>query len=147
MRVRCNNDRSNYKTVVVLLDGEQLIFDGDQSEEFESVNQSIIPAAPGFEYLSFWFEEEEPNVAEVLDRRNRQPIVGWINKPEGPVAVILDDIFLPNHDQGVRNAILCPSGIVVLPGDKIFSNLNDWAADVCIAWGKWREKQKSKAVA
>ena len=73
----------------------------------------VIAAAAGFELLGFWFFDEEPNVADVLDPYHRGPIVAWHLRRDGPKPISIQ-LSVPDYESGM-SAILRPDGVVMIP--------------------------------
>ena len=99
----------------------------------------VIAAAAGFELLGFWFFDEEPNVADVLDPYHRGPIVAWRITRDGPKPISIQ-LSVPDYESGM-SAILRPDGVVIDPLNQSWRDINMWAEDVIARWKEWREAE------
>jgi len=133
---------------VVFSDGTEERYEGHllyrMVAGLKDLSATVIPAAPGFELLDFWFygadpyvaTVAEPNVAAVLDQYYRSPIVAWRITQLGPEPIgILGS--RPNSDEGME-AILRPDGVVIQLGSQPWRDTNAWAEDVVEKWKEWR---------
>jgi hypothetical protein len=140
-------DADKRSVCVIYTDGTMDSFKGQcaysAAENLEDRMAPIIPAAPGFQLLRFWFHDAEPNAASIIDDQFvREPIIAWRIRPYSCEAIGLEAEG-PEYDAGVE-AILQPNGMVVDPGNNRWKDINAWADDVCERWKKWREKKKQK---
>jgi hypothetical protein len=136
-------------TTFIFADGTKTTIQCDVRRDLQQQGLTI-PAAPGFELLQFHFynaESAEPNIAEVLDIRQHNPIVGWrVEHSYGTITpVTVDEDISSAGGGGYVSAILCPSGQVINPCDQSWSNINEWAKYVLVEWTKWNEKRKTEA--
>jgi hypothetical protein len=140
--------RDDRGATVVFADGTSRSFDGEPAYRaamgLENLMAPVVPAAPGFQLLRFWFYNEEPNVDAVLDPMAREPIVAWRILEYGaePVGIGAGG---PSSNLGAE-AILRPDGLVAaFHDDEVQKDINAWAEEVCARWRAWREKQKAAA--
>ena len=103
-------------TVAVLKDGKTQQLSYDLSECVKACS-SVIPAYPGFEVLSAWYNAEtgKPEVWRI-------PIVGWRTVESGLEPVTPDEDF----EMSATTAIRYPDGQVNVPFDLTFPDEEDW---------------------
>jgi hypothetical protein len=119
----------------------------------DKTNYQIIPAVPGFQLLTFWFEDDERDPRRERDTRTfdiaanlwRETIIAWRLPPDWypePITVhhCMDyDAETGTSTSGAIAAILDPAGAVTEQHTCTFRNLDEWIAHAREEWRRWRQ--------
>lgn len=95
-------------------------------DQVERAIERVIPANPGFEAVTFWFEdgEEDPENVDIRAKLQRETVIAW--------RAISDDCYAPicvfGSPGGERamTAVIDPAGAVIDPPNTIYAGLDRW---------------------
>lgn len=114
----------------------------------------IIPAVPGFQLLTFWFEDAELDPMRERDTRTfdiaanlwRETVVAWRLHPAWypePITASHSmecDAETGTSANGATAAILDPAGAVTVQHDCVYRTMDEWINHVRAEWRRWRQE-------
>lgn len=142
-----NNETGVPRTEVTLIyddDTTQSIITCEDKENVQECLAVVVPAAPGFSQLEYWFDDDKPTVAEVMKTTQRTPIVAWrtvYNMWAEPITA--GHWTLASNGFG---GMLCPDGRVIVEERMNCATLEEWAKAAVDEWHEWRKKQVPRKV-
>jgi hypothetical protein len=126
--------------VILFADGSRLKCTQNDAQGMAKLAKQVIPAAPGFELVTFHPYDAEPTAELVLSECWRQPILAWRVEELG----MIDPVTLTNTDPSSSDtlaAIIQPNGTVVgfwWDDGGEWKDIGEWAKHVCAKWVKRR---------
>jgi hypothetical protein len=147
VRTRYYKETKRTRVTLEYADGTTETLDQDLAGDFMGLEQrsgpTIVPAAPGFMMLMFWFWEDVP---PILDNVHKEPIIAWdVSKSTGKYwvdAVTLEEG--PSWSEG-RDAILQPDCVVISQEVGRWPSIEAWFETVREDWNKWKQDHDKKA--
>lgn len=99
-------------------------------DKLRSSLEEIIPANPGFEVLTFWFQdgEQDPINVDIKSKLNRESVIGW-RSVDGTCYEPVTAFGVSDIDEGVWS-VIDPAGSVIEPVDRLYPSLDHWINDV-----------------
>lgn len=120
-------EKLNVGVRVTYVNGDEEIFKKDDENgslfirglDIPYGNWSTVPAQPGFEVVSFWFEDGEAKVWT-------SPVIAWKIDSDGGMTVNHIGIAPDCHSGMDKHALVCPGGLVLEKWGARYENVDEW---------------------